>query len=226
MRQGRFSPLPFGFELREPAQKVREEAPESLIGICPQSFAHLRHAGVAIAQSSARPAPAKRSEIEEPREPVPSRHFDQSLRVAQSSLRVATEHFERRLESVYVDQRGDVLQFDGARNRVIDQLPRPFDFAKLPNDVSEVSGRAAFAVRAVSAPHLAVPFRVADLQRLLKMRACLRKVAQAQARAPRRAAGGRQIRQCPFVLRISYEALAVARANSGSPRTMQPAHCE
>ena len=120
MRQGCFSPLPFDFELREPAQKMREEAPESLIGIFHQSFAHLRHAGIAIAQSSARPAPAKRSEIEEPREPVSSRNFDQSLRVAQSSLRVSTEHFERRLESVYVDQRGDVSQFDCARNRVID----------------------------------------------------------------------------------------------------------
>src|SRR5580704_13447848 len=72
MRQGCFSPLPFGFELRKAAQKMRKKAPESFIGIFPQSFAHLRHTGVTIAQSSARPAPAERSEIEEPRDPISS----------------------------------------------------------------------------------------------------------------------------------------------------------
>ena len=35
MRQGCFSPLPFGFELRESAQKMRKETPKSLVGIFP-----------------------------------------------------------------------------------------------------------------------------------------------------------------------------------------------
>ena len=52
---------------------------------------------------------------------------------------------------------------------MVDELPRQFDFAELPDDMSEVSRRTDFAIGAMPVSRLALPLRVAEPKRLLEI---------------------------------------------------------
>ena len=111
-----------------------------------------------------------------------SAEFDHDFRVTPGGFGIATKYFEQGLEVVSVSRGRGTSGVDRTRDRLLDQLPRPFDLTELPNRVGEVNPRGGAGVRAEA--KFLIPVGIVNPQRFLKMRLRFGEIAPDEACQP------------------------------------------